>query len=118
MPVRFVIITTTILAGQSLSGVVNASIGAPVFLHMPKDWNSAVLSFQVSPSGNDDTFNDLFNADGRELTYNVAAGTSVRIDPIWSPVTYFKVRSGARNNPVPQDEDRLITFVVDTAAVA
>jgi hypothetical protein len=111
---RFQNKTATILAGESLSSVIDCSDGALVFLHMPSDWTPAMLSFQVSPDGV--KFNDLVDSHAIELVMNVAAGTSVRVDPKWSPVTYLKIRSGERDAPVVQDADQTITITIDTAA--
>jgi hypothetical protein len=110
---RFVNQTATIAAGQSLSGVIDCTTGAPVFLHMPANWDDAVMSFKVSPDGVN--FNDLFETDAQELTYNIRAGTSVRLDLRWSPITFLKIRSGARMNPVIQEADRAIVVTIDTA---
>jgi hypothetical protein len=111
---RFVSKTAVIAAGQSLSAVIDCSTGAPVFLHMPADWTSARISYQVSPDGT--TYNDLFGSDAREIQHNVVAGTSILIDSTWEPVTYLKLRSGGRDNPVPQEADRTITITIDTSA--
>ena len=43
-----VILTTTIPAGQSLSGALDMSSGTAIFLHMPAEWTPAVLSFLIS----------------------------------------------------------------------
>lgn len=112
---RFVPKTATILAGESLSDTIDCSTGAPVFLHMSVNWTPARLSFQVSGDGV--TYNDLFTSEARELTVNVVAGTAVRLDPIWSPITYLKIRSGGRDHPVPQEADCSIVVTIDTQIV-
>ena len=70
---RFVPMTATILAGESLSSPIDCSTGTPVMIYMPHEWTSAHLSFQVSPDGTN--YNDLFDSDGHELhssvTYHV-----------------------------------------------
>ena len=111
---RFVPMTATILAGESLSSPIDCSTGTPVMIYMPHEWTSAHLSFQVSPDGTN--YNDLFDSDGHELHSSVTAGTSVRLDPMWEPVTYLKLRSGTRDSPVPQQADRVITITLDTRA--
>ena len=113
---RYVNLTANIAAGQALSNAIDCSAGAPVFLHMPSDWTPARLSFQVSADGTN--FNDLFDAEAHELTVNVLPATSVRIDAtLWAPITQVKLRSGARNTPVPQQADRAVIITIDTAAV-
>ena len=109
---RFQNKTATILAGQSLSDSIDCSAGAPVFVHMPTDWTPSRLTFQVSPDGTN--YNDLFDSEAREVAVNIIAGTSVRLAPEWSPVTYLKVRSGGRAVPVPQAADRAIVITIDT----
>jgi hypothetical protein len=111
---RFVNKTATILAGQSLSDVVDCSTGRPTFIHMPDDWTPSRLTFQVSPDGTD--FNDLFDQSAVELAFNVAAGTSMIIDSKWAPITYLRLRSGSRFLGVPQQADRTIIITLDTAA--
>ena len=113
---RFVNLTATISAGQALSSVIDCSAGAPVFLHMPADWTSARLSFQVSPDGAN--FNDLFDSNAREITFNIAAGTSLLLDKMWEPVTYLRIRSGGRDAPMPQQAVRTVTITLDTHAQA
>jgi hypothetical protein len=111
---RFINKTATIPAGQSLSGVLDCTSGGPAFLHMPPDWTSAMLSFQVSFDGV--SFNDLFDRTAAELAINVLGGTSVNLDQtLWKPVLYLKVRSGVRGNPMPQAADRVITITIDTS---
>jgi hypothetical protein len=110
---RFIAKSGTILAGQSLSNAYDLSAGAPVFIHMDAGWTPSVMSFQVSPDGIQ--YNDLFDQHSVQLVYNVAAGTSVRLDPKWTPVTFLKVRSGPREAPVPQEANRVITFTLDTS---
>jgi hypothetical protein len=112
---RFVSKTATISAGQSVSSAIDCSTGAPVFLHMPAGWTSARISYQVSPDGVA-AYNDLFSSDAREIQHNVVAGTSILLDRSWEPVTYLKLRSGGRDNPVPQEADRMITITIDTSA--
>ncbi len=114
MAQRFMTKTAVISAGQALSAVIDCSSGAPVFLHMPKDWTPSRLTFQVSPDGTN--FNDLFDNSAQEISFNVHPGTSVRLDKMWEPVTYLKIRSGGRDAPRAQDDDRTITVTVDTAA--
>lgn len=110
---RFLFKTATISAGQALSDVIDCSDGAPVFLHMPMEWTSARVSYQVSPDGT--TFYDLFNNSAQELQNNAVAGTAVRLDPIYEPITWLRIRSGGRDMPVPQEADRAIIITVDTA---
>jgi hypothetical protein len=111
---RFINKTATILAGQSLSSVLDCTSGGPAFIHMPLDWTSAMLSFQVSPDGVN--FNDLFDRTAAELAINILGGTSLNLDQtVWKPVLYLKMRSGVRNNPISQVADRVINVTIDTS---
>ena len=111
-PGRYVNKTVTFAAGQHLSSMIDCSAGTPVFVFMPNEWTAARLSFQVSPDGT--YFYDLFDNMAQEVTFNVTAGTGIRIDPNWSPVTFLKLRSGSRSAPRPQESDLSITVVLDT----
>jgi hypothetical protein len=111
---RFVNETATIAAGQSISSVVECDTGAPVFVFMPNEWTSAMISFQVSPDGV--VFRDLFDNSGRELVFNIPAGGCVGVPAVWDAVLFLKVRSGSRDNPVQQESARAITITVDTSA--
>jgi hypothetical protein len=108
---RFQNKTGTILAGTSLSNVIDLSAGRPIVLHMPVDWTPARLSFQVSPDGVN--FNDLFDNTSREITFNIMPKTSVYLT--LHPITYIKIRSGGRDNPVVQKLDRIFNILVDTS---
>jgi hypothetical protein len=111
---RFVNQTATILAGQSLSDVVDCSTGRPTFIHMPQEWTASRMTFQVSPDGIN--FNDLFDNNAVELAFNIVAGTSVLVDPAWAPITHLRLRSGSRALAVPQAANRAIVITLDTAA--
>jgi hypothetical protein len=112
---RYVTKAATIAAGAALSDVIDCSTGAPVFLHMPSDWTPARLTFQVSYDGTN--FNDLFDSEAREISFNAVPGTSVRMDSMqWLPVTWLKVRSGPRDNPRAQESARAVNVTIDTAA--
>jgi hypothetical protein len=113
---RFIQQTATISAGQSLSSVVNCSSGAPVLVHVPDPWTPSRLSFQTSPDGNN--FYDLFDRNAVEIAFNVAAGTSILLDTGWTPILYFKIRSGTHTLAVPQEADRTLIVTLDTKTEA
>jgi hypothetical protein len=75
-------------------------------LKTPAEWTPSHLSFQTSPEGTN--FYDLFNRDALEITFNVLAGTSIPLEPGWSPVLFLKVRSGSCDLAVPQEAERSI----------
>jgi hypothetical protein len=98
-------ITANILAGESLSSVVDLSDGTAVFLHMPMQWTPALLTFQVAPDGTN--FSDLVDMDAREIAVNVRAGTTIHLGN-WVPSAagYLKIRSGSTKHPIAQAETR------------
>lgn len=95
-----------IQAGESLSDGVDCSGGDAVRITMPGNWTpGANLTFQVSTDGA--LYNDLFTADGHEVTMAVVTGAAVRVDAQWSRFWNFvKFRSGTRSAPVVQTELR------------
>ena len=111
---RFVNEVVTIPVGQSLSNAIDCDTGAPVFVFIPAEWTSALLSFEISPDGV--VFHDLFDNSGRELVFNIPAGGCVGIPALWDAVLHLKIRSGQRDNPVPQEAARTITITIDTSA--
>lgn len=111
---RYVNKTATIAAGQAVSDVVDCSTGRPVFIHMPHEWTSSRITFQVSPDGIN--FNDLFDSNAVEMAFNIIAGTSVVVDSKRAPITDLKIRSGSRDLAVPQEASRTIIITLDTAA--
>jgi hypothetical protein len=112
MPVAVVYKTATIPAGQWLSSVIDCSAGAPIMIHIP-EWTAACLSFQVSPDGTN--FYDWFDRDTVEIVVNVVEGTCVPLDPEWAAIQFFRLRSGLRDLPVPQQADRQIVITLDTS---
>ncbi len=111
----------TIAAGEALSEGIDCSVGQLVRITMPKSsWSRAPLTFQISSDGL--LYNDLFGLDGYEVTLaNVEPGTAVIVPHgIGIAVGWLKLRSGTRDNPVPQPEDRefAVALAVDAAAPA
>jgi hypothetical protein len=105
--------TATIRAGESLSDAIDCGTGAPVFIHMPDEWTSSRISFQVSPDGTN--FKNLFDSNAREIAFNVRAGSSMALETGWTPVLYLKLRSGTCDLPVLQEADRQIEITIDTS---
>lgn len=115
MAVSVIYKTATIPAGQSLSGAIDCTAGAPTILYMPMDWTPARLTYQVSYDGTN--FRDLFDREAREVSVNIVPGTACRLNPEWTAATlggWIKIRSGGRDRLVPQEADRVFTLMVDT----
>jgi len=106
------ILTATINAGGTLSNAVDVSLATVSFLFLPSAWTPALLSFQASPDNV--TFADLVDANTKEISINVVAGTVIK--PIWIPVAigWLKFRSGSRDAPVIQTANRVFSIAADT----
>jgi hypothetical protein len=114
MPVN-VLNGPVIEAGESLSAPLDCTGGDVVRITMPSAWTEAVLSFQISTDG--EFFNDVFRSDGWEVSFHVVPGSAVLLPPdMTRAVQYLKVRSGTRDNPVPQPERR--QFAISVAVEA
>lgn len=99
----------TIAAGESLSDSLDCSAGDLVRLTMPAEWDNAAISFQAS--SDDVGYNDLYGADGQELTIAAKPGVGILLDVSRTlAVAFLKLRSGTSASPVPQTEQR--TFAV------
>jgi hypothetical protein len=100
----------TIPAGQALSSSIDLTSQSVVMLIVPDDWSPANVTFQVSMDNV--LFHDLFDAMGNEILRPICVGSAVQVDPTFTQyVNYFKIRSGPRNNPIPQSADRVWMFV-------
>lgn len=113
MPPLTVVNGPTIEAGESLSDSVDCTVGTVVRMTMPATWGIGNITFQVSNDGQN--FNDLFNYDGRELTMVVTPGAAIPIvfDELTRCWAYLKIRSGSRNHPVVQEEQRDFAIAMD-----
>jgi len=94
----------TILAGESLTDSVDASIGEAAYVLMPGEWDGANLTFQIS--FDNVTFWDLFDAHGEEFMCACKPGVAVRIGPGLQQIGYLKIRSGTSDNPIEQSGNR------------
>jgi hypothetical protein len=116
MAARYINKVVTIEAGESLSNVVDCSMGAPIAIYMPEDWTSACISFRVSPDSTN--FGDLFDSNANEIAYNILAGTALILKSEWTPIMYLRIRSGGRDAPVVQELTQRITVTIDSAPAA
>lgn len=109
---RYTLSSINIQAGEFLSSVLNCGTGAVVMIYIPEDWTSAQISFRVSHDSTN--FFDLFDRSAREVAFNVVPGTAILLELGWAPVLYLKLRSGTRDNPVPQKLTCQLDFTLDT----
>jgi hypothetical protein len=101
-----------IAAGEALSSGLDCSRGHLVRITMPAAWTRAPLTFQISSDGGG--FNDLVGLDGYEIMFtNVVPGSAVVVpSSTGRAVGWLKVRSGTRDEPVPQAEGRLFAVAI------
>jgi hypothetical protein len=91
--------------GESLSEGVDCSGGNAVRITMPAAWTPANLTFAISTDGGG--YNDLFDAEGKEVTMVVVPGSAVHIAAEWATFwNFIKFRSGTRSHPVKQETQR------------
>jgi len=107
----------TILAGESLSDGIDCSGGKIVRITVPQEYTESNMTFQVSSDGN--MFNDLYTADGEEVTITVNPDSTIVIEEKWARVLGFiKLRSGTRDHPVRQEVDCKLAIAIETDAVS
>ena len=95
-----------IQAGESLSNSVDCTAGTIVRLTMPASWGGGNITFAIS--SDDGGYNDLFDPDGREFTMVVTPGAAIPIvfDGLTRCAAFLKIRSGTRDHPIVQDQQR------------
>jgi len=98
------IVPLTIPAGESLSDSLDVTAGEASYVLTPGEWDPANVTFQIS--FDNVTFWDLFDEYGREVMLACEPGVGVLMHSGLQSTGYFKIRSGTRDNPVPQSEDR------------
>jgi hypothetical protein len=120
MAAQIIRLTATINAGQSLSNAVNTGGNYVVGLIMPAAWTNAHVSILISTDNL--TFHDLFRFRAGEGTslgefkFNVRPGVIVAVDPDSTLMArYIKLRSGTRDEPVPQEAARVFTVITTNA---
>jgi hypothetical protein len=102
----------TISAGQSLSNAVACITGTVTRIWMPTSgWDGGLVTFQLSYDNI--TFYDLFDANSKEMAYNITTGTVVYTKPFSVLSTmWMKVRSGVRTLPKVQSADRIFKIEI------
>jgi hypothetical protein len=104
----------TIAAGESLSDGADCSAGTIVRITVPQEYTAANMTFQVSSDGN--LYNDLYTADGGEITLVAKANTGIVVHEAWTKsIKFIKFRSGTRGHPVVQREACKFAVAVETA---
>jgi hypothetical protein len=95
-------VTASIMPGESISTAVDCSTATPVRIRMPLGWQGAgsdVITFQTS--GDNITYFDLFQANGKEVSATVVTGTVVAVlaDMGLRSGQFLKIRAGRRDGP-------------------
>ena len=109
----------SIALGQSISNPVNIGTNYVVGLVMPAAWTPARMT--VSVSTDNVAYNDLFQFDAdcttaSEFKFNVTPNAIVAVDPDKMLMArYIKLRSGTRDEPVPQAALRLFYIITVNA---
>jgi len=110
----------TILLNESLSDGADCSAGTIVRITVPQEFTPANMTFQSSSDGN--LYNDLFDANGAEITMVAKPNTTIIIAAPWArSLGWLKFRSGSRDFPVVQTTDckfGIAVEVPDTGAGA
>src|SRR5258707_655087 len=95
---------------DTLSTVVDTGTDYVVGIIMPDVWTAARVSIQLSTDGAQ--YYDLFDWNIGELIFNVTPGAAVAIDPNRLLMArYLKLRSGTREEPIPQQETCTFTVI-------
>ena len=88
-------------------------------IHMPDTWTTANITFQGAPSqgastgstDEPDTFNDMYDASGTEVTVTAAASRYINLDPAsYAGARFLKIRSGTTGTPVNQAAARTVVL--------
>jgi hypothetical protein len=59
------------------------------------------------------TWGDLFDKDGSEVSRNVRPGSGITLDAsLTQSALWLKIRSGGRDNPVPQAAERTFNLAI------
>jgi hypothetical protein len=109
------IATPKILSGASQSNAIQLDFETPLTVVMPAAWTAAKLSFLASFDG---VTYGMLSYEGTEVSYTVAAGDFVTLDPFkFSRVPFLKLRSGVAATPVNQAADRTFTVLASPDAI-
>lgn len=110
-------VPVAIASGQSLSGEVDIFPNTLVGIFLPAGWTGTTITFQASVDGGA-TFGNVESGNAAaELSYTVAAGQYVAIDPaMWRGVTALKLRSGSSAAPTNQAGNATATLVTRALA--
>ena len=101
--------TATIASAAALSPAIFIG-GSVTQINLPATWTAAAMTFQVSEDNV--TYRDLYDQNGVERNFTVAASRGVILKPSeWVSIRYVKVRSGTAGVTVNQNQITPVQFV-------
>jgi hypothetical protein len=99
--------TVTIANGQSLSAAFCVGQGVPLSVQMPAAFTGTALTFQGS--GDNTTYQNLYDDAGNELSVVVAASRNVKLPASdLAGYPFLKIRSGTAGTPTTEGADRTL----------
>lgn len=109
-PKPLIPVAVTIPAGEALSNVIDLTSGTLNLMIMPPAWTGAYLSLQVSIDNV--IWGDVFEGTS-EAIRQVFPNSALSVPPSFTDhVLYARLRSGTRDKPVPQEEDRVFQLAI------
>lgn len=84
--------------------------GRLVGIQMPATWAAANITFQASANG--DTFYDVYDSAGTEVSVTAVQARYIVLDPTARGFFHLKVRSGTAATPVNQTTARTLVLLV------
>ena len=113
---RNVVLTTTILSGQSISDEIDLQ-GFQLFaIRVPSTWDAANITFAAArtSTANGGTYVPVYDDAGGEVTVTVTADKMIVMSNLAlaiAPLQYIKIRSGSVATPVQQTADRTLYLI-------
>jgi hypothetical protein len=102
--------TVTIANGASQSSEIALGENSLVAIIIPAGWTAADITALGSADG--DTYYDLYDTDGNEVTVQADESRSIVLDPAeWTGLKFIKLRSGTTALAVNQGAARTLTVL-------
>jgi hypothetical protein len=107
------VIPVTILAGQSLSSVIDCSNKQLVRIYTPPQWTPANLSMLISEDSVESNFRDMIFSSGAGPYFSCAPNTVIVVRENLEVLKncFLRFRSGSAQVPIPQAADRTFNLV-------
>ncbi|GAB4287332.1 MAG: hypothetical protein Kow0098_03740 [Ignavibacteriaceae bacterium] len=100
--------STTVLSGDSLSGVINLEGYALAGLRLPDTLAGGNITLQDSWDGVN--FKSVVAGDGTELQFTITINGAVKLSPweTWNLAPFIKLKTGLTGSAAAQTSDRII----------